>query len=322
MNTRLTLVLALAVVAPFGRSVADEPQNKERFENPPGKAWLVEPFSTQSDGRFPAMDAGHGMVVLAEEGKGGELVVIIARPGAEQEIEGFDSYVSRPIAFDERGKRHDLRPLMAVGSRIPGTDHGVLLERYGSDPEQLPASRITHVGLEGLTTEGAKRVADEAAREARERGIAVLPLPVVGEPYAFDLTDIDGKPISSRQLAGKVVLLDYWATWCAPCMAKMPELKALHERWHDRGFEVVGINLDEDEETCRKAVAKLGVPWRQSMAPVDEDLRKVWEKATGLRGAGRLLLIDRDGVLRADCRASELEKRVAELITDASHETP
>jgi hypothetical protein len=70
-------------------------------------------------------------------------------------------------------------------------------------------------------------------------------------------------------------------------MQKMPKLKELYERWHDEGFEVVGINVDHDKETCTKAVQKLGIPWPQSMGPTDDELRELWRRAMGLQTLSR-----------------------------------
>ena len=75
--------------------------------------------------------------------------------------------------------------------------------------------------------------------------VAYLPPDFPRPTPSFALKDLAGKPISNRSLAGRVVLLDFWATWCAPCRKAMPELQALHEKYASRGLTIVGVSIDE-----------------------------------------------------------------------------
>jgi len=79
---------------------------------------------------------------------------------------------------------------------------------------------------------------------------------VVGKPFPdLVLTTTDGGTIATRQLVGKVVLIDYWATWCSPCVRELPNVQKTYQRFHDQGFEVVGISLDEDTAKLAAFVA-------------------------------------------------------------------
>lgn len=87
---------------------------------------------------------------------------------------------------------------------------------------------------------------------------------VVGKPFPdLVLTTTDGGTIATRQLVGKVVLIDYWATWCSPCVRELPNVQKTYQRFHDQGFEVVGISLDEDTAKLAAFVAAKQVPWKQ-----------------------------------------------------------
>jgi len=84
-------------------------------------------------------------------------------------------------------------------------------------------------------------------------------------PAALNVRDLAGKPVSLADYEGKVVLLDYWATWCAPCVAELPAVAALHKKYHAQGLEIVSISLD-DEQTPAGIAAfakKHGMIWRQ-----------------------------------------------------------
>lgn len=76
--------------------------------------------------------------------------------------------------------------------------------------------------------------------------------------------DLDGKPVDlTTEYKGKVVLIDFWATWCAPCLAAMPDLIETYKQYHDRGFEIVGVNLDNDRDTLKKYLERSQIQWRQ-----------------------------------------------------------
>jgi len=88
-------------------------------------------------------------------------------------------------------------------------------------------------------------------------------------------------------------------------------LEALHKRWHAAGLEVIGINLDAKAETGAKVCKSLALTYPQAWVP--REGRDLWEAASGIRGVPRVLLIDRDGILRADGPAN-LEEQVAKLL--------
>ncbi|MBV9849200.1 MAG: TlpA family protein disulfide reductase [Armatimonadetes bacterium] len=113
----------------------------------------------------------------------------------------------------------------------------------------------------------------------------------------FATETTQGKPISLRSLRGKVVLLDYWATWCVPCKMAMPTLESLHRRYVGQGLKVVGISVDDsDSVRAVPAVARaLGVTYTLSASPDDNNRA---QKAYGVQGIPSQFLIDKKGVIR------------------------
>jgi thiol-disulfide isomerase/thioredoxin len=281
------------------------PAPAKRFENAPGWSWLVEdPRPRENWGTSFSMGdiSDRGVSAIFDTDKDGALVVYLAYRQTKAAL------AYRPVAFDSGRKRYPLRQVQGGGH------HDVRLTRFRLDPAVLTADKATYLGFECLPPEGQKVEAKDAARRAREAGVEVLPFPEVGRAYDFTLTATDGKKVRGRDLRSKVVLIDCWATWCTPCVAKMPRLKEFYRRHHKEGLEVVGVCFDQDARKAEGAIKRLGLPWAQVLVPAGEKERELWSSASALESLPRLLLIDRDGVLRAECGPEEIEEQIAKLM--------
>tara|TARA_R110002096_G_scaffold45372_9_gene121899 strand:- start:263 stop:1123 length:861 start_codon:yes stop_codon:yes gene_type:complete len=139
---------------------------------------------------------------------------------------------------------------------------------------------------------------------------ANLYLPGVGDTMEFAFTDLKENEVDLAAMKGKVILVDFWATWCPPCVAEMPNVIATYNELHDKGFEVIGISLDEDKAALESFIEENGMPWAQYFDG------KGWENELAQRyGIGSVpatFLIGKDGkVAASNLRGSQLEEAVA-----------
>jgi len=111
----------------------------------------------------------------------------------------------------------------------------------------------------------------------------------------FSVRDLQGREVSATDLRGKVVLIDFWATWCQPCKKEMPGYQRLLEQYGSRGFAIVGFKFDTmmDMEDPTLFAKKIGVRYALAVAP--DDLK---QKFGGVEGLPTTMLYDRQGILR------------------------
>ncbi len=127
--------------------------------------------------------------------------------------------------------------------------------------------------------------------------------------FSTSAVDLDGKPISLMDYRGKVVLLDFWAVWCGPCVGEIPNVKVVYEKYHDKGFDVIGVSFDENEAVVREFVKEKTLPWRQILD--SSGFGGVFAKQYGVRGIPAPFLIDRNGkVISVKARGSLLSELV------------
>jgi thiol-disulfide isomerase/thioredoxin len=81
----------------------------------------------------------------------------------------------------------------------------------------------------------------------------------------FEVKDLDGQPLSVAGYKGKVVMVDFWATWCGPCVGEVPNVAKVYEKYHDKGFEIIGVSLDQDgnKDKLISFTKEHNMPWRQ-----------------------------------------------------------
>jgi thiol-disulfide isomerase/thioredoxin len=140
-------------------------------------------------------------------------------------------------------------------------------------------------------------------------------LSVGAEPLAFSVKSISGEPLSPEKYKGKVLLLDFWATWCGPCKVEMPNVKKVYSKYNSKGFEIVGISLDRSRDALDTYIAQNKIEWPQYFDG------KYWNNdiATkyGVKSIPATYLIDKRGKIRyKSLRGKQLDEAVARLLAE------
>ncbi len=142
---------------------------------------------------------------------------------------------------------------------------------------------------------------------------ADLYVPGIGDTMDLKFTATNGNEIDISALRGKVILVDFWATWCGPCIQEMPNVIEAYENYHDKGFEVVGISLDDDIAVLEEFMSDNGMLWPQYFDG------KSWGNeiagAYGIKGIPATFLIGKEGkIIATNLRGQELEVAVKEAL--------
>ncbi len=141
-------------------------------------------------------------------------------------------------------------------------------------------------------------------------------LAIGSKPIPFEVKTTDGDVLSLEKLKGKVVLLDFWATWCGPCRAEMPNVVRLYKKNQKKGFEIVGISLDRSRSALDQYVKANDMEWPQFFDG------KYWQNEIAMmyrvRSIPATFLIDKEGVIRyRTLRGRELETAVDKLLKES-----
>ncbi len=216
-----------------------------------------------------------------------------------------------------------------------GADAREILNRYGEgkfpkEPaeEGMAWMSLANASLSEDDFDGAAKALNKAVaikgldpqmKQSAEGMLARLEtmkkLKIGAEALDFRTTDIAGKAIGLSDYRGKVVLLDFWATWCAPCRAEMPHVKDVYATFNDKGFEILGVSMDNNRQTLDSYLEEQDMKWRQIYDG------KGWKAEIGqiyaVSSIPATFLIDKEGKIRyKNLRGDELKEAVEMLVKE------
>ena len=197
-----------------------------------------------------------------------------------------------------------------------------LLERYAGSPSTLAIIRMLDpISEEDLINSaldeiekahpGYKPAADMRSQKAedKERKMRMM----VGQPAPlFTCPDSDGNPVGPETFRGKLLLIDFWASWCGPCRGEIPNLKETYAKYKDKGVEFLSVSIDRSEEAWRKALEEEGTPWPQALAPnAGAEVMDMYQ----FSGIPFILLLDQEGkIVAKHLRGEAIGRTIGDLL--------
>ncbi|AXT30718.1 TlpA family protein disulfide reductase [Pseudoalteromonas tunicata] len=251
--------------------------------------------------------------------KDNQLAVVVSQVSPDISSRNNDWHQDFRIVFISKNNNR-------VQSTVAGESIGRSSDAWVSSLTYLPAQILAKkdtlkVILQGKATSEliAQRALDEKKKKEKNDKISNLltsiPFPTifVGEQYNFSLNLIGGEQYKSQDNIGKVVLIDFYGTWCAPCKKAWPILRDLRNKYSEDEFQILGVSLQDSKDTVLELIKNESLTWPQALFEDEFSVGAVFKKL-GFNGVPHYLLVDQSGVLVGQIKSENLDQEIKKLI--------
>jgi thiol-disulfide isomerase/thioredoxin len=214
-----------------------------------------------------------------------------------EDNEAFKKAVGESLKYLGDGKlqKGDLMLAMTIASGMDQMDD----QKFAADTLEKVIKLLKETKIEGLEINMEEMILKPLEGTLRR-------FKLVGNKIELEGNLLTGEKLDLKNYEGKVLLVDFWATWCPPCIAEIPNMKKNYEAYHDKGFEIIGLSCDKSQDVIENFVKEKEIPW--AIVYGDKAPSPSFEYY-GISGIPTMILVGKDGkVISTTARGEELDK--------------